>query len=720
MSFGATIEEWDAFARLIVKDLLPTVCDPNVPVSAGSRIHQDAAVPSIVLGSNEKVGLANWTKKHTASVDDWKLDPRLGICLITRTIHAIDVDVTDPELAQRVEAFIRLNAPGGFAMPKRGREGTSKFALLYRLVEAPEVVKKTVIQVSADGTQQVEFLHHLQQLVVAGTNIRRGGRYLWPDGIPARLSDVPALTFTELAELHRDIAREFLPDGAIRELTLGDQITIAVGHRNRLQVDYEKDPILKRIMDQGLFRGLAPDGKVYVHCPWRDEHKHPTPENETEAAYFPIGLGGHDEHPGFKCMHATCAERTHQGFLNAIGYGDDEFPVSVTPKSVQTRPQFVYKGKSQLIAPTISNITKMLTWSDGTGYEFFYDSFLDQLCYMRDGMVEKVDDDTYTEVRLMLAALGIEDGGGKETVRDAISYVAKQNMRDAAIMWLNDLRWDGVRRLDSFHTRVLKLQDTPYHRAVMDYMWSAMVGRVLVPGIKADMVPILIGTQGLRKSTFAKALPPTIEEFVEIDLSTRDADLVRILRGKLIAEWAELRGLTARDADATKGWISQCKDEWTPKFKEFGAMRLRRFMIIGTANRKRIANDPTGGRRWLPLFLQHVIDTEYVEQHRDQLWAEARTQFEQNNRQVQWERAEELAKPYLEAISERDVWTDIVKAYLADHQGVEGWTTSQLLQIACSLPPSQLNRTNQDRMYRVMNSLGWKEEADGRWYFAFT
>jgi hypothetical protein len=717
MSPGAAAHEWDAFSRLNLRDLLPVVCDPNIPVSPGSKVKQGSSVPSMILANNHMVGFANWPRRVTTSVDDWRLDPRLGICMITRTVHAIDVDVTNPELAARIEGFIRFTAPGGYQMPKRGREGTSKFALLYRLVEAPEFVKKTVMQVSTDGTQQIEFLHHSQQLLIAGTNPHRGGRYTWPDGIPAQLSDIPALTFAEFAELHRELATEFVPGGGIREISLSDQTSITFGVRGRLQVDYENDPILKRIVDQGMLRGIAPDGKVFVDCPWADDHKHPTPDNETEACYFPLGLGGFDEHPGFKCMHATCAERTHQGFLSAIGYGDEQFPIVETPKAAQTRPQFSYKGKSQLIAPNLSNIVKALRWSDGTGYLFFYDTFLDQLCYMYEDHRYLVSDETYTETRLMLTALGVEDGGAKETVRDAMHFVAKENTRDAASMWLKELSWDGTPRLVTFHVDAMRLDDTPYYRAVVEYMWSALAGRVLSPGCKADMVPILMGPQGLRKSTFIEMLAPSGDEFAQINLSERDADLTRQLRGKLVAEWEEMRGLNTRHEDDVKGWISHCKDEWIPKFKEFGSQRLRRFVVFGSVNRRRIIGDPTGGRRWLPVFVNRTLDTEYLAANRDQLWAEARVMFERYG--VRWSKAEQLAKYYLPMISERDVWTDPVKEYLVDNVGQDGWTSAQLLQTVCNLPPSQLTRHSQERLYRVMVSLGWIESEEGKWYSNF-
>ncbi|ESF27670.1 putative replication protein, partial [Salmonella enterica subsp. enterica serovar Tallahassee str. 0012] len=45
---------------------------------------------------------------------------------------------------------------------------------------------------------------------------------------------------------------------------------------------------------------------------------------------------------------------------------------------------------------------------------------------------------------------------------------------------------------------------------------TALAGRVLEPGVKADMVPILVGPQGCGKSSGVEALSPDPAFFTEI------------------------------------------------------------------------------------------------------------------------------------------------------------------------------------------------------------
>jgi predicted P-loop ATPase len=170
--------------------------------------------------------------------------------------------------------------------------------------------------------------------------------------------------------------------------------------------------------------------------------------------------------------------------------------------------------------------------------------------------------------------------------------------------------------------------DTPYTRAVSAYTWTALAGRCLEPGVKADMAPVLIGLQAAGKTTAVEALAPFNDAdesaFVEINLTKKDEDIARSLRGKLVGEIAELRGLQSRDAESIKAWVSRRFEEWTPKYEEFGTRFARRLLLIGTGNKDGFLDDETGERRWLPMRVG-AVDVAGIRRERDQLWAEGRT-----------------------------------------------------------------------------------------------
>ena len=747
--YGAFREEWDAFASLNLQDLMPWVADPNAPIHRNSTLKPgQTKTPSLIVESkhgNGVVGLPGWTKpSRITSMKEmlkWRDDDRLGICMNGRKIKCIDIDVPDLVLGPAVEAFVREQLGiGGMLMPLRDREGIGKRALLYREADAqPRAYNRVVLRGYGEYDRSggaIEFLSDTKQFVVAGRH-ESGQRYRWPEGIPTSLDAIPVFENTEIEELYHALQKEF---GAKGFYPAWKSTLYHVNRESGQRNEYKDDPIVQYLLDNELLLDYASNGGIYVQCPW--EHMHGEETKADAAEFFPKGSNGRIE-PGFSCFHAhskldedgkpfsidpTCAS-----FLEAIGYRSIEVSAEFevieaedAPRPLAaTRPKFTYKGRSKVIENTISNVTAMLRW-EGGGYRLRYDKFKDIILYRR---VEEpgdqwsvLDDDTYTAIRIEFARKGMETPA-HETMQRAVSFIARENAVDTAQEWLHAQKWDGVERLKHFHTTVLGLSDTPYHRAVVDYIWTALAGRIMDPGCKADMVPILTGKQGLRKSSLVEALAPSPDEYTVVTLDDRDADLARQLRGRMVVEWDELRGLNSRDAESLKGWVSRRKDDWIPKFKEFGTTMPRRFLLIGTANPSRFLNDPTGLRRWLPLKITRPIDVDYVIANRNQLWAEAyrmwQAEFERtmfgSATGVLWERAEALAKEAQHAASIRDPWVDAVQSWFAETNGVGPWSALEILNQACNVPIAQINFGTQERLRRVMAFMQWEESDDARW-----
>jgi predicted P-loop ATPase len=210
-----------------------------------------------------------------------------------------------------------------------------------------------------------------------------------------------------------------------------------------------------------------------------------------------------------------------------------------------------------------------------------------------------LEDTDYARMKMAMERIGVH--ANREALRDAVALVAEENQVDTAQVWLDSLEWDGVERVSTFGHQVLKAMDCPYTTAVSEYMWTALAGRIIHPGCQAEMVPIFIGAQGNRKTSTIKAMVPGPEFYVEIDLQHRDDNLARMLRGKLVGELAEMKGLATKGNEAIKAWVTRTHEEWVPKYKERQVTYPRRTAFIGTSNPPRFLDDPTGERRWLPL-----------------------------------------------------------------------------------------------------------------------
>lgn len=300
---------------------------------------------------------------------------------------------------------------------------------------------------------------------------------------------------------------------------------------------------------------------------------------------------------------------------------------------------FMAAAQGQIPATVASVETGLL--SPEAGVKLAFDVFKDRLSISLHGSDWRPFRDTdYGRLRA-----AFERGGFKavpvEAMKTAVAMVAEKNQFDSAHLWASALVWDGNSRLDSAFIRYFGCDDTPYTRALGPYMFTTLGGRALVPGEKADMAIIMVGMQGVRKTSALEALVPEPDAFGEVDLAQDDEKIARRLRGKMVVELAEMRGFHGRDADANKAWVSRRKEEFRPLYSEFTTTYWRRCLLIGTANDMEQLDDPTGARRFLPVRVGHV-DIDALRADRDQLWAEGVARFRTSG--IAWEEAERLAK----------------------------------------------------------------------------
>lgn len=394
----------------------------------------------------------------------------------------------------------------------------------------------------------------------------------------------------------------------------------------------------------------------------------------------------------------------------------DEFEDLSQLSNEQALPCFK-RDKNGRIEATIGNVLLALRSAEVCRSRIGHDRFNDELMLSPLGVDQwrMFTDEDYTRLREGLAKGGFKEIG-RELMRDAVALVAQENAFDSAQVWLKGLPdHDGLPRCETFLHRYFGCEDTPYTRAVSMYMWSALAGRVLDPGCQADMAPTLVGKQSIGKTSGVKALVPDVSQFVEINLAHRDDNLARSLRGKLVGELGELRGLAGREAEDIKAWISRRHEEWVPKYKEFAVKFARRLVLIGTTNTDEFLVDSTGNRRWLPVQAGVLgrVDVAAIVADRNQLWAEARTLFDAQG--VIWRDAESLAAHVHQDYMVRDAWADAVARWL-DEQDIDGTKPgergylriSEVLQGSVNVNPKDAGKREQMRMADVLKGLGYE------------
>jgi predicted P-loop ATPase len=330
---------------------------------------------------------------------------------------------------------------------------------------------------------------------------------------------------------------------------------------------------------------------------------------------------------------------------------------------VEEEPPVLTRKKGRPEA-TIVNLVAALEKPIFTNMRVRHDRFRDAVMFCRPGSDEyqQFTDMHYTELRCHYERTRRFQPISKDMTRDAVLAVAKRDSFDSAMTWLDRQVWDGTARVEMFLSTYFGVPDSAYARAVSRYIWTALAGRTMVPGVKADMVPILVGGQGARKSSAVAAMVVCDDFFTELQLDSKEDDMSRKMRGCQIAELAELQGLHTKALESIKAFVSRQHESWVPKYQEFSTKFARRLLFIGTTNQDEFLADETGNRRWLPVRVDGFIDIEGIERDRAQLWAEAADLFVLGG--VEYREAETLAVAVHAEHMMTDAWQGMVEQWL--------------------------------------------------------
>jgi len=305
-TWGASPSDWQSLDLMqgLTADLLPVVSNPQAKISPHSKMQALGKTPSRYNAQGFVAGFPGWTS-HESTGDEvaaWSRNPDYGICLQTRHVRAIDIDILDEGIASDIEHLV-VSALG--QLPMRRRADSSK-RLAFFFLEGE--FSKRVLHI---GEGLVEFLATGQQFIVAGTH-PNGARYEVDGGLEN--VDVPSVDAEAFEALWQALADTYA----------GGDWTEAGGQRRskQLQAAAASDPVAQFLDEHGWTKEQSKDGTRYIRCPF--EHEHSGDSGVTATAYFLAHTHGYiNSH--FRCLHAHCAGRDDRAFLDEIGYTDLAF-----------------------------------------------------------------------------------------------------------------------------------------------------------------------------------------------------------------------------------------------------------------------------------------------------------------------------------------------------------------------------------------------------------
>ena len=249
-------------------------------------------------------------------------------------------------------------------------------------------------------------------------------------------------------------------------------------------------------------------------------------------------------------------------------------------------------------------------------------------------------------------------------LRNALELALHANAYHPVREYLRGLVWDGTPRLDTMLVDYLGAEDTPYTRAATRKWMCGAVKRVMVPGCKFDSAIVLVGKQGIGKSSFAGILSRGWFNDSEINMNSKDG--YESLHGNWIIELAELASTKRSDVETVKTFLSKCEDTYRPAYGRRATTFKRQCVFFGTTNEEEFLRDRTGNRRFWPVTC--TANSPHrpweVESVVPQLWAEAWQLYKNGEKLFLTPKEEKQAEMEQTAALESDVREGMIAEYL--------------------------------------------------------
>lgn len=345
-----------------------------------------------------------------------------------------------------------------------------------------------------------------------------------------------------------------------------------------------------------------------------------------------------------------------------------------------------YSADGMKALSTLSNIILILRNDRELKFKIFKDIFASRIL-VRDGVPWDRKFETLDRIWTDTDDAGLrwylESNYGitsTNKIIDGVNLIAEENAENKVATRLQLTQWDGEKRLETLFIDYLGCEDNAYTREISEKSLVAAVRRAIFGGIKWDNMPILIGPQGVGKSTFLKILG--MDWYNDSLVNVEGKDACELIQGSWIIEMGELSSLRKSELNLVKNFLSRTDDIFRASYGRRAQKYPRRCAFFGTANDTNFLRDETGNRRFWPIdcfiYTPKKSIFEDLKDESDQIWAEA-CELAKNEYYslVLSKEAEKIAKEEQEAHSEDNVYKGMILNYL-DKKIPKSWSSMDL------------------------------------------
>lgn len=252
----------------------------------------------------------------------------------------------------------------------------------------------------------------------------------------------------------------------------------------------------------------------------------------------------------------------------------------------------------------------------------------------------------------------------REHIKNGIAELCAANRKNPLRDWLDGLIWDKKARIDALGLEALHAKNESATYLVRKWLISA-VARVYEPGCKVDHMLVLIGKQGIGKSSALRALAGD-EYFLDHIEDLRDKDTLLKFKGHWICEFQELSAMQRAQIEQVKAFITRKVDVYRAPYGHKEMVIPRMCVFAATTNDDHpIKQEDDENRRFWPVYCYEDSEIDYagIAAARDQIWAEAVAAYKSGESLYIQDRLllEDLKSMQRELSDTLDTWDEILQ-----------------------------------------------------------